>query len=197
MATYSQNVSGVVLVGPIVLTANLTDIILSDAADGQLVTIEFVQDGTGSRTVASLATVLGLAQPTAAANSESFQRFIYNQALGAFQPLSVAEGNPLSGGITAITTTAQALSASVSSYVTLGGSGVDACTLAAPAADGLILTAVVITAHAHTITTPANKIAGGFDTITFGTTLGNMVTLESAGGLWYVTAAQGVTLTEV
>lgn len=83
--------------------------------------------------------------------------------------------------------------------------GVDACTLATPTPgtdDGKILTVVSTTAFAHTITTAANKIAGGGttafgDTLTFAAKQGASCTLLSYGGIWYVLALVNVTLSEV
>ncbi len=82
--------------------------------------------------------------------------------------------------------------------------GVDAMTLATPVAgppsggsnqnDGLSLTIIDTTGHAHTITTATNKVNGNKKTITFGGTVGNFVELIAFQGVWYVAAFAGVTL---
>lgn len=78
--------------------------------------------------------------------------------------------------------------------------GVDAMTLATPAAgtnDGLELTVISTGAHAHTVTTAANKINGADDTATFGAAAGNGFTFVAYGGIWYAKNLTGVTLSEV
>jgi len=89
--------------------------------------------------------------------------------------------------------------------VLLNGSGVVAATLAAPVSglqsaggdDGKLLRIVAQTAHAHTVTTPADKINGGDDTATFAAAVGNACDLLAAGGVWLATNLTGVTLSEV
>jgi len=84
--------------------------------------------------------------------------------------------------------------------VVVTATGVDAMTLATPVAgtdDGLELTVVSAGAHAHTITTAANKINGADDTATFGAAAGNSITLVAYGGVWYASNLTGVTLSEV
>jgi len=87
-----------------------------------------------------------------------------------------------------------------SGTVSLGGASAQAYTLAAPTTgtqDGLTMTFVVISAHAHTLTTPANKINGAYDTVTFAA-IGDSVTLRASGGVWYRVASAGTaTLSEV
>lgn len=83
----------------------------------------------------------------------------------------------------------------------LNGAAALAMTLAAPtpAQDGTTLTIVAITAHAHTVTTPANKINGIYDTVTFAA-IGDIVVLQAINGIWVVTYIGGPTpalLTEV
>jgi hypothetical protein len=190
MATLSQNVSGVALL-PIFLTANLTNLTLTDAQDGQTIILEFIQDGTGSRTVTS-ASIPSLALPAQAANAVSFVELVFNQSKNIWVPLNSA----VTGGVSQAFTATGAIAAT-SGIVTLGGSGVDAMTLVAPPADGITLYILVTTAHAHTITTPANLINGVADTITFTAVIGNNATLVSANGVWYMIASQGATLSEV
>jgi hypothetical protein len=60
--------------------------------------------------------------------------------------------------------------------------------------DGQLLNIICITAFAHTVTTPANKINGTKATITFAAAVGNNVQLEAYGGVWYVTNGVGQTL---
>ena len=69
---------------PIPLSANLTNITLNGALDGQQVVLEFQQNGTGGWTVAS-STIIGLQQPVATASTNSFQLFIYNSGLSEWQ----------------------------------------------------------------------------------------------------------------
>jgi hypothetical protein len=88
----------------------------------------------------------------------------------------------------------------------LNGSGVQAMTLALPTAttpkgvlyqDGTEITIISASAHAHTITTPANGINGADDTVTFGGAVGNLVKLLAVNGSWIVTGNSGATLSEV
>ena len=86
--------------------------------------------------------------------------------------------------------------------------GVDAMTLGTPVAgspvpglnfvfggqDGLYLWVVSTTANAHTITTAAGKINGNLHIATFGAVAGNMVVLVAFGGVWYMVASKGITL---
>ena len=79
--------------------------------------------------------------------------------------------------------------------------GVDACTLAAPAAgspaaggnDGLSITIFDNSGHAHTVTTPANAIVPAHHVLTFNGTQGSFVTLVARNGKWLVEASSGVT----
>lgn len=123
-----------------------------------------------------------------------------------------AVGAALSGNITAAgsiqtpkayTGTTDALTYPGLAIIT--SSSTDACTLATPTAttdDGKVLTVSSTTAHAHTITTAANKIAGGGttalgDTLTFAAKEGASCTIVAYQGLWYVLALVNVTLSEV
>lgn len=93
-----------------------------------------------------------------------------------------------------------------SGLVGLGSSGALAMTLATPTAggpgvgqDGTRIFIVAETAHAHTVTTAANKIkntAASGDTLTFAAQ-GDSVELEACAGLWYVRSINGPVLTEV
>jgi hypothetical protein len=81
-------------------------------------------------------------------------------------------------------------------------SGVNATTLAAPAAgdpsaggnDGLEITIVDVGGHAHTVTAPANTIVPAHHLITFGGTAGSYVVLIARNGKWYPLANSGVTI---
>lgn len=81
--------------------------------------------------------------------------------------------------------------------------GVDAATLAAPVAgapsaggnDGLELTIVDNSGHAHTVTAPAGAITPAHHLITFGGVQGSFVTLLARNGKWIVLAQSGVTIT--
>ena len=67
-------------------------------------------------------------------------------------------------------------------------------TLAAPTADqeGYTMRIVAKTAHAHTVTTPNNKINGNKDTATFAA-VGDMVVLHAVALSWAVEALGGPT----
>ena len=71
-----------------------------------------------------------------------------------------------------------------------------AMTLVAPPA-GATLTIVAADAEAYVVTTPANKINGADDTMTFAGAVGDSIQLASYNGIWYVVAKNGVTLSEV
>lgn len=83
----------------------------------------------------------------------------------------------------------------------INSSGVDACTLAAPVAgdpsqggnDGLTISIVDLGGHAHTITTPANKINGNKHVATFPGTVGAQIQFRAWNGVWY-TDGGGTTL---
>lgn len=76
----------------------------------------------------------------------------------------------------------------------LNGSGALAMTLAAPttAQDGVTLTISAQTAHAHTVTTPANTINGNKDTVTYAA-VGDFVVLRAVNGLWIAIGIGGPT----
>jgi hypothetical protein len=77
----------------------------------------------------------------------------------------------------------------------LNGAAALAMTLATPttpAQDGIELTFVATTAHAHKVTTAANKIAGFGDTIIFAA-IGDIAKVKSVNGLWIVTYMGGPT----
>jgi hypothetical protein len=78
-----------------------------------------------------------------------------------------------------------------SGTVIIGSSTARALTLAAPTSgaqpagdDGKILKIVAITTHAHTVTTPSNKISPSHSVITFAAAL-DQAELIAQGGLWY------------
>jgi len=60
--------------------------------------------------------------------------------------------------------------------------------------DGQLLNIICISSYAHTVTTPANKINGSKQTITFTAAPGNNVQLEAYQGVWYVTNGLGYAL---
>ena len=61
--------------------------------------------------------------------------------------------------------------------------------------DGQLLNIICITAFAHVVTCPANKVNGNKQTITFAAAVANNVQLEAYGGVWYVTNGVGQSLT--
>jgi hypothetical protein len=77
-----------------------------------------------------------------------------------------------------------------------------AMTLAAPLSgspsaggqDGTIIEIISLTAEAHTVTTPADAISGGFHIATFGGAIGDLITLRAQDGLWIPVANNGVVL---
>lgn len=90
--------------------------------------------------------------------------------------------------------------ASLAGTVILNKAGAIAATLAAPTDvvdDGKILRVISITAQAHTVTQAApgfNNGGAASDVATFGAAIGNCFTCIAHGGIWFVTAKQGVTL---
>lgn len=192
MATLSVNVSGQKIV-PIPLSANLTALTLTDAFDGQVVTLAFQQNSTGGYTVASTQ-LNGLRQPSGTANAVSYQSFQYAALSNSWS----AVPNP--AGVAAAYSAAGAV-AIADGIVTLAGASAQAYTLATPVAgeqDGIVMKFICITTHAHTITTSANIIDGTGDTLTAaGSVLGECVTLQAYNGKWYMTSYAGFTLTAV
>lgn len=71
--------------------------------------------------------------------------------------------------------------------------GVGAFTLAAPVCDGIELTFVDETGHAHTITATA-LVNGVHNLMTFGGTVGNAVSIYSRNGFWWTVSLIGVTV---
>jgi hypothetical protein len=91
----------------------------------------------------------------------------------------------------------------VSNIAEINATGVDACTLATPGANdvGKTLLIASTTAHAHTVTTAANKIQDGSgtngDTLTFAAQAGANCMLIAVNGFWQVVSLKNVTLSEV
>jgi len=61
-------------------------------------------------------------------------------------------------------------------------------------ADGQLLNILCISAFAHVVTAPANKINGNKATITFTAAVGSNVQLEAYQGIWIVTNGLGYAL---
>lgn len=86
------------------------------------------------------------------------------------------------------------------SFIETGG--VDACTLATPVAgapstggnDGLEITIIDNSGHAHTVTAATNVITPAHHLITFGGTQGSFVTLVARNGKWIPVQQSGVTI---
>jgi hypothetical protein len=77
----------------------------------------------------------------------------------------------------------------------LNGAATCVMTLATPttpAQDGIVLTVVATTAHAHTVTTAANKIQGNKDTVTYAAA-GDIWIAKSVNGLWMTCFVGGPT----
>jgi hypothetical protein len=191
MATLTINVSGQKIV-PVPLSANLTQLLLTDALDGQVVTLEFQQNSTGGFTVASTQ-LNGLNQPGAGANAVSLQSFQYTALTNSWNRV------PTPNGVVQ-TLTASGAAAVLDGITLLGSAGALSITLALPVAgeqDGVTMKFIATTAHAHVITTPADGIDGVGDTITFGGAIGDCAELEAHAGVWYLIGGLGVALTEV
>lgn len=75
--------------------------------------------------------------------------------------------------------------------------GVCALTLIVPPADGIDIYVYSLTAHAHTITTPALAINGADDTATYSAATLDYTHLKSFGGQWFQLDETGITLSEV
>jgi Uncharacterized conserved protein (DUF2190) len=142
-------------------------------------------------------TPFGQANGTVGAGSTAAIPVKIVQACGV---ASLTQSGPATDGVThAVASGAIAVA---SGTVGLGSGGALAMTLATPADpadDGKQIFIVAETAHAHTVTTSANKIknsnASG-DTLTFAHQ-GDSVLLEAIAGLWYVREINGPVLTEV
>lgn len=119
MATISQNVSGQRLV-TVALSANLSDLSLVNAQDGQQIVLGFEQAAASNFSVAS-STIVGLRQPPP---GNSFQFFTYNATRGMWTPSAQATSLKIFAsdyGVTANTQCAVAASwTSASNVVTLG-----------------------------------------------------------------------------
>lgn len=69
--------------------------------------------------------------------------------------------------------------------------GAIAMTLAAPAADGVVLTFIDEGGHAHTITA-TGLVNGAHNVLTFNGTVGSAVELKSRNGNWFSVVLNGV-----
>ena len=105
----------------------------------------------------------------------------------------VTTSQNINAGATTYYTTAGAIPIASGTYV-INGAGALAMTLATPtlAQDGATLTIIAGTAHAHTVTTAANKIVPSKDTVTYAA-VGDYITLRAVNGLWYNIAIGGPT----
>jgi hypothetical protein len=100
-------------------------------------------------------------------------------------------------------TAAGAIALGGKAYLKTGTAG--AMTLAQPLAgaqnaggnDGMVMKIIALDAEAYVVTTSANGINGNKDTATWTAAVGNNMTLEAFGGVWYATGLVGVALTEV
>jgi hypothetical protein len=190
MATVTTNVSGIQFLRYVLTNASDT-INFTNGFDGQRLTVTFQQDATGGRAIAG-GNVSGFPQPDHEANADTTMLFIYDSQTNVWNYI------PESSGAATAFTASGAIPVQ-SGLVTLGGGSAQAYTLAAPTAaqDGTTMTFSVVTAHAHTLTTPANKINGGADTVTFAA-VGDSITLRASNTVWYVVGASGTaTLSEV
>jgi hypothetical protein len=72
------------------LNANVTSMSLTNPTDGQVITILWVQDATGSRTVSMAANLKGATAPSAGINTRSAQSFIYDSTTTNWYATSAA-----------------------------------------------------------------------------------------------------------
>lgn len=200
MPANTFNVSGVKLLS-LILTDATTQLFFTGAVDGQELTLELIQDATGSRVVTS-GNCPSIQQPNPAANSKTTQQLIYDASVNLW---STTPPSAITAGGQAPTTITVAGAVSKNSgLVLIGGTGATAVTLVAPVAgppgvgdDGTEITFSCITAHAHTLTTPADKIGGAYDTVTFAA-VGDAISFVANNGLWIATGGRGTnTLSEV
>jgi hypothetical protein len=195
--TSTINVSGVAQLRYILV--DTTTFFFTGAVDGQKFILILQQDGTGGRTVVS-GNVPGIPQPDQAAAADTIYFLVYDAASNDWAVEDVGALDS-SGALTAYTV-AGAITVQPG-LNTIGGASAQAYTLAAPVSgaqanggqDGLTMVFTTVSAFAHTITTPANKINGSLHIITFtGATAGLTITLQASGGVWYVIANSGGTL---
>jgi hypothetical protein len=106
----------------------------------------------------------------------------------------VGSGAVAAGDITTHYTVAGAIPVA-SGCAGLGSAGALAMTLAAPTAlqDGTNIFITAETAHAHTVTTPANGINGAKHVLTFAAQ-GDYAELEAVGGTWNLRGLSGAVL---
>lgn len=200
MATVNVPSSGSA-VQRIILSA-ATTLTITAGFDGQQLTLLLQQDSTGSRVVTYGAGIVGGQAIDQTANTTTIQTFVYDQNSGNW----VSVGSSVGGADAVATyTAAGAVTQNVSSLILIGGGSATALTLALPVAgdpdaggmDGVELTFSCITAHAHTVTTPADGINGGYDTVTFAA-IGDAIILRAYNGVWYTRGGRGTnTLSEV
>ena len=181
MATFTANVQGTYIV-PIPLSANLTNITLNGALDGQQVVLEFQQNGTGGWTVAS-STITGLQQPVATASTNSFQLFIYNSGLSEWQAFGGGGGG--GAGVSSLNSLTGALTAAAGSGITITPSGGNTLTFAATGGGGGV-------SSVNGLTGAVTAAAGSGITLnTIGGTL-NIINSSSPASLpWYDVQAYG------
>lgn len=106
------------------------------------------------------------------------------------------------GTIPAGQTAPQATSVPICGTSFIETAGVDACTLATPVAgapsaggnDGLEITIVDNSGHAHTVTTAAGVIIPAHHLCTFNGTQGSFITLVARNGKWIPVQLSGVTV---
>jgi hypothetical protein len=184
-----------------VLSAATTAFTLTNGnTDGQEIVLIFQQDSTGGRLV-SFTNVYGFVQPAQAAGAVSAQVFVFD-ILNSVWVTALNDASASGGNFQTITAAGAVIKQP--GLITIGGASATAATLVAPVSggegtgdDGMEIEVSCITAHAHTLTTPANTINSAFDTVTFAA-IGDAITLQAHGGIWYVTGAHGTaTLSEV
>ena len=181
--TPSQASASVLTVTP---TANMT-VTFPGCQSGKVTLIQNLASATYSVTVEVAGNITNTA--VVAANTNAF-------VVQTKSNLGVAIVNsPGAGQTGTVYITASGAIPLVSGTYVLNGAGTLSMTLATPttpAQDGIILTIVAGTAHAHTVTTAANKINGNKDTITYAA-VGDTATIQSVAGIWVNTSLGGPT----
>lgn len=102
----------------------------------------------------------------------------------------------VTGGVlfpTALASADGALTVTKSTIIRVTKAGVCAMTLAAPAADGILLIVTSKTAAAHTLTVTGGAAGAAQDVGTFGGAINDSCTLVSAGSEWHVVSTRNVT----
>jgi hypothetical protein len=129
---------------------------------------------------------------------------IIGQAINLLTQFQVAAGatDAINGGGGNLDATVPSEGNPICGLVLVTTAGVDAMTLATPAAgppsaggnDGLKIKVIDMGGHEHTITTASNKINGGDHIATFGGSALQFAEFLAYQGVWYLISESGITL---